>query len=127
MPQVPRTVLLVDDHDDSRDVYRTLLEHSGYRVIEATTGAEGRAALAGDHVDLVLLDRGLPDMDGLDLMEDIDPEAICVVTLSANPHREREREALAAGCKACLLKPVEPRDVAKVVHDLIGPARRVMA
>src|SRR3954447_22424152 len=61
---VSRTILLVEDHEDNRIVYRTILEHVGYTVLLAADGAEG-VRLARERLpDLVLMDVSIPVMDG---------------------------------------------------------------
>jgi CheY-like chemotaxis protein len=81
-----RTVLIVDDHPQFRELARTLLEDEGYVVIgEAGDGASALAAVAGLHPDGVLLDLHLPDMDGFALASELtrgDPHPTVVLTSS---------------------------------------------
>jgi DNA-binding NarL/FixJ family response regulator len=65
---MPQTVLIVDDHAGFRMAARALLEADGYRVVgESATGGEGLAAAERLRPDLVLLDIGLPDVDGIEV------------------------------------------------------------
>jgi DNA-binding NarL/FixJ family response regulator len=65
---VPQTVLIVDDHPGFRRAARALLEAEGYLVVgESATGAEALEAVERFHPELVLLDVGLPDVDGLEV------------------------------------------------------------
>jgi DNA-binding NarL/FixJ family response regulator len=65
---VQPTVLIVDDHAGFRHAARALLEADGYRVVgESATGGEGLAAAERLRPDLVLLDVGLPDIDGIEV------------------------------------------------------------
>jgi DNA-binding NarL/FixJ family response regulator len=65
---VPQTVLIVDDHAGFRRAARALLEAEGYEVIaESATGGEALEAVGRLHPQLVLLDIGLPDVDGLEV------------------------------------------------------------
>jgi DNA-binding NarL/FixJ family response regulator len=65
---MPHTVLIVDDHAGFRHAARTLLEADGFDVIgESATGGEGLEAVGRLRPDLVLLDVGLPDMDGIEV------------------------------------------------------------
>ena len=65
---MPRTVLIVDDHPGFRRAARALLEAEGYLVVgESATGVEALAAVELFHPELVLLDVGLPDLDGLEV------------------------------------------------------------
>ena len=58
------TVLLVEDHDDTRRVYSAMLRHSGFVVVEAATGAEAVERAEVDSPDLILMDMNLPTFDG---------------------------------------------------------------
>jgi DNA-binding NarL/FixJ family response regulator len=65
---MPQTVLIVDDHAGFRTAARALLEADGYRVVgESATGGEGLAAAELLRPDVVLLDIGLPDLDGIEV------------------------------------------------------------
>jgi DNA-binding NarL/FixJ family response regulator len=66
--RVATRVLIVDDHPSFRAAARLLLEEDGFEVVgEASDGAEGIAATQALHPDVVLLDVGLPDLDGFDV------------------------------------------------------------
>ncbi len=56
MPSAPQTVLLVEDNEDNRIVYSTILRHFGYRVMEALNGEEGIATARSEKPDLILMD-----------------------------------------------------------------------
>ena len=62
------TILVVDDEPPIRRFLRTSLGAHGYRIAEAATGREALGRLAGAEPDLVILDLGLPDVDGLELL-----------------------------------------------------------
>jgi two-component system, chemotaxis family, chemotaxis protein CheY len=64
-PAAGRTVLVVDDVDDARDMMARLLRLGGYEPLTAEDGAAALAAVDSSHPDLVLLDYSMPDMDGL--------------------------------------------------------------
>ncbi len=88
--EVPRTVLIVDDHPSFRTSARLLLEHEGFEVVgEAADGAGGLAATSRLNPDVVLLDVGLPDGDGLDLaarLRTVDHRPTIVLTSSREAH-----------------------------------------
>ncbi len=116
-----RTVLLVEDSDAIRDAFTILLEDAGYTVLGADTGEEA-LRLAAEHLpDLVLLDMGLPDMTGLDVVRRLkgDPETsgIAVVAVTGRDEDADRRACLAAGCAAYIVKPVNTQ---KLVRDLPG-------
>jgi two-component system, OmpR family, KDP operon response regulator KdpE len=99
-------ILVVDDEPEILRALRTNLAAHGYEVASAMTGAEAQAAYAARHPDLVLLDLGLPDLDGVELIQSIRAHsATPIVVLSA---RETERDkvrALDLGADDYLTKP----------------------
>jgi len=100
-------LLLVEDHDSTRDVLARILERSGHRVHVASTGAEARGIAAAQRVDLVISDIGLPDESGLDLMEALRAaHDLRGIALSGYGMEEDIRRATAAGFSAHLVKPV---------------------
>src|SRR5918911_3059394 len=89
-------ILVVDDEPEILRALRTNLAAHGYDVLSATTGAEAQAVYAARRPDLVLLDLGLPDVDGLELVERIRAHAATpIVVLSA---RGAERAKDRAPC-----------------------------
>lgn len=119
-----RTILLVEDHEDNRIVYSTILEHFGYRVLLAADGAEGVRLTKQELPDLVLMDVSIPVMDGWEATQAIkaDPATahIPVVALTAHALATDRARALEAGCDGYLAKPVEPRVVLQEVRRFLG-------
>lgn len=107
------TVLIADDHEDSRHIARLVLESGGYRVSEARNGIEALARARSDRPDAILLDVVMPGMTGWDVTDELrkDPETsdirILIVTALAGVF-DRER-SIACGCDELLTKPVKPR------------------
>ncbi|HYR11416.1 MAG TPA: response regulator [Longimicrobium sp.] len=116
-----RTVLLVEDSDAIRDAFTILLEDAGYTVLGAATGAEALRLTEAQMPDLVLLDMGLPDTTGLEVVRQIKAEprtaGIAVVALTGRDEEADRRACLAAGCAAYIVKPVNTQ---KLVRDLPG-------
>jgi CheY-like chemotaxis protein len=123
-----RTVLLVEDNEDNRIVYSTILRYYGYRVLEAHNGVEGVSLAREARPDLILMDIGLPELDGWEATRRIKADAttrqIPVVALTAHALAEHRQQAIAAGCDGYLAKPVEPREVVAEVRRHIGLADR---
>jgi len=99
-------VLLVEDEDSMHRFLRPALAAQGYRVIEATTGAEG-LRLAGSHnPDLVMLDLGLPDVDGIEVTRRLrEWTRAPIIILSARGQESDKVQALDAGADDYLTKP----------------------
>ena len=88
------TVLLIEDEPEIRRFLRTSLPAHGYRLYEATTGADGLAQAKARNPDIILLDLGLPDVDGTEVIRQVrEWSTIPILVLSA---REQEQEKVAA-------------------------------
>jgi len=113
------TVLVVEDEDDGREIFGTILRHNGFEVILAGNGAEA-VRLATEHrPDLILMDLSLPELDGWEatalLKEDPRTADIPVIALTVHVQEEDRRRAAQAGCVDFVAKPVEPRTVLEMV------------
>ena len=119
-----QTILLVEDHEDNRIVYSTMLEHFGYRVLLASDGAEGVRMAREDAPDLVLMDVSIPVMDGWQatatLKADPATARIPVIALTAHALPADRERAEEVGCDGYLAKPVEPRRVLEEVRRFLG-------
>jgi two-component system cell cycle response regulator DivK len=113
-------ILLVEDYDDTRELYAAALRLAGYEVIEAR---DGRVALdwLRDHLpDLVLLDIGLPGMDGFQvaaaIREDLKRGDTPILILSALVHQQNAQELAArADALFALSKPCSPEELIDAV------------
>jgi two-component system, cell cycle response regulator len=107
---MPR-LLLVEDEQVNRDLFRRRLERKGYAVVPAETGHQAVELARSEKPDLVLMDLGLPDIDGWEATRRIkaDPAtaAIPVIVLSAHTSAEARAQAFAAGCEDFEVKPVD--------------------
>ena len=99
-------ILIIDDDAAIRRTLRTSLLARDYRVSVAATGAEGLDLLHEEQPDLVLLDLGLPDMDGLEVCTAIRSErAVPILVLSARLEEEEKVALLDAGANDYIVKP----------------------
>ena len=107
-----RPILVVEDNEDNRIVYTTILRHGGFDVIEARTGTEGVALARERRPALVLMDISLPELDGWAatrmLKRDPDTAHIPIIALTAHALPEDRRRSEDAGCDGHLAKPIEP-------------------
>jgi len=105
-------ILLVEDEPQMRRFLRVALEGSGYRYLEAGTGREGLALAAQHRPEAILLDLGLPDMDGLDLVVRLrEWSRIPVIVISARGQETDKVGALDAGADDYLTKPFGTREL----------------
>lgn len=125
MSDSKKTVLLVEDNEDNLVVYRTILEHVGYEVIEARDGEEGVSRARSEIPDIILMDISIPKIDGWEatvrLKGEDETSAIPIIALTAHALEEDRAKAMRAGCDGYLAKPVEPRRVVQEVEKFIGP------
>jgi two-component system, OmpR family, KDP operon response regulator KdpE len=99
-------ILIVEDEPPIRRLLRTTLSAHDYRVLEATTGAEAMTALRHHRPDLVLLDLGLPDIDGLVLIGKIRTlRPVPIVVLSSRGDEAAKVTALDSGADDYVTKP----------------------
>jgi two-component system response regulator CpxR len=99
-----KTILCVDDNEQTLSVRKFLLETRGYRVLTATNGQDAIAQFSSSHIDLVLTDLGLPQMDGNALighLKEISPEVPMILTSDTVRPGERAHRADAFLAKGC--------------------------
>ncbi len=102
-------VLVVEDHEDTRFMLRTMLEMIGCQVMEATDGLEAVEIAQREQPQLILIDGSLPLLDGLSatrqMREHSDLGDVPIVATSGHVTPRFHAAALAAGCDDCLFKP----------------------
>lgn len=99
-------VLLVEDEPDIRRFLQTTLGAQGYRVVESATGRRGLIDAASHKPDLAVVDLGLPDMDGIEVIRGIRQwSSFPILVLSARTQESRKIEALDAGADDYIMKP----------------------
>lgn len=116
------TILIVDDDPDIALVLKDLLEHSGYQVQVAVTGAEALTRTKTDSFSAVLLDLMLPDMDGLSvltLLKGLDP-ALPVIMLTAFVEVAKKHASLTEGAFGYLAKPYDGEELKALIKRAVG-------
>ncbi len=118
-----RTILVVDDFDDTRLLLRTWLERKGFRVIEAENGNQAVAEAEYSCPDLIIMDVEMPEMDGFAATRKIRElkalEGVPVLAVSAYGAEQFRLEALAAGCNEFVSTPFEPDELEKLIRSLV--------
>lgn len=106
MTEIAPLILLIEDDQQSRRFLKSTLMHRGWRIIDAENGKTGLALINSDNPDLVILDLGLPDMDGITLMKKLRQISdLPVLILSARSQEQNKILALDAGADDYLTKP----------------------
>ena len=121
-----KRVLVVEDHDDARELVAAVLRAADAEVITAASSAEALDSLTGTTPDVLLLDLGLPGEDGYTLLRRIratnafEGGAVPAVALTAFARASDRKRALAAGFLHYIIKPVDPEELVKVILSVIA-------
>jgi two-component system response regulator RegX3 len=106
------TVLVVEDEEAIASLVRAYLERDGYRVTWAHTGAEALAALEREPAQLIVLDIGLPDIDGFDLCRQLRLRgSVPIIMLTARDEEADRVAGLEVGADDYISKPFSPREL----------------
>lgn len=121
------TILLVEDNQDNRTVYTTILSHFGFNVITAEDGREGVALARTVQPALILMDISLPVMDGWQATEIIksDPTTATIPVIAVTAHGEPEDRERAGrlGFERYLTKPLTPVALVREVEHCLEERR----
>jgi two-component system KDP operon response regulator KdpE len=121
-------ILIVEDEPQMRRFLRASLTPGGYRVLEATTGAEANAMATMHNPELILLDLGLPDRDGLEVLRRLrEWTTVPVIVLSARGREPDKIEALDAGADDYLTKPFGTGELIARIRVALRHAQRAHA
>jgi two-component system cell cycle response regulator DivK len=119
----PASILLVEDNETIRHAFSILLEDSGYRVLQAGTGAEALEAAKREKPELVLMDLGLPDVNGLEVTRRLkaDPEtrAVVVIALTGRALAMDQAACMEAGCVGYLSKPIDSQQLLQKIPEFL--------
>jgi two-component system cell cycle response regulator DivK len=128
-PQLmPTTVLIADDHDDSRELLQLLLQGAGYDVHEAKDGRECLILARELQPDLIVMDLSMPVLDGWGVFRELQGDqrtrTIPCVAVSAHADLNRKR-ALEAGFTAYVSKPFSSEELLKTIAEVVAPSNQV--
>jgi two-component system KDP operon response regulator KdpE len=112
MSEEKELILLIEDEQQMRRFLRITLQSQGYRLVEAATGNEGLLQAASRNPDIVLLDLGLPDMDGLEVTNRLrEWTQTPIIVISAREQEQDKVKALDAGADDYLTKPFNANEL----------------
>src|SRR5687767_15615564 len=119
-----KQLLLIDDDTHAREGYQMYLSGKGFRVHASAGGVDALAFAKSSAPDLVVLDLGLPDVDGWEvarrLKHDADTKDIPIIAFSGRSMQHEQVSALRAGCDVYLTKPCAPDRLLGAIHKLLG-------
>ena len=120
------TILLVEDNEPSRDALGRRLQRRGYRVVDAVDGRQAVSAAREMKPDLILMDLGLPVIDGWEathlLKADAATQRIPIIVLSAHAMTNDRERALKAGADDFDSKPIHFERLIEKIEDILGTA-----
>ena len=119
-----RTIMVVEDYDDTRALLKKGLEGLGYSVLEASNGQEAVDIAERERPDLILMDLDLPILDGIAATQRIrqqaELEAVPIVAVTAYPMSYTHVKAFAKGCNEYMPKPIDMTELANLVNRYLS-------
>lgn len=120
-----RTIMVVEDYDDTRLLLKKGLEGMGYSVLEASNGQEAVEISDREHPDLILMDLDLPILDGILATQLIrqqkEMHGVPIVAVTAYPMSYTRVKAFAEGCDEYMAKPIDMTELARLVNRYLKP------
>jgi two-component system KDP operon response regulator KdpE len=117
-------ILVIEDEETISHFISTVLNNNGYESVQAHTGSEAMSMISSHCPDLVILDLGLPDMDGLDILRQIrEWSSLPVIVVSARAHETDKVTALDLGADDYLTKPFGTEELLARVRTAIRHTR----
>ncbi len=121
-----KTILVVEDNPDNREIMSAVLRHRGYDVVEAEDAETALALVSDRKPDLVLMDISLPRMDGYEATARLralpHTAAVPVIAVSAHAFLQERRAPWEVGFDSYLTKPVAPSRIVEEVDRILGKA-----
>ncbi len=126
MAKLKKTILVVDDEAISRTLLREILLEAGYEILEAADGLMALGLLEKRSIDLLITDRSMPGMGGLELLTKLREKKIMIHALMISAYGEESfwSQAIGLGAVDYLLKPFKGGDVLKIVHKALETAKK---
>ncbi|MBQ7840832.1 MAG: response regulator transcription factor [Lachnospiraceae bacterium] len=117
-------ILIVEDDKSIRNFFRAILEANHYDVIMANTGTEAYSLITSQCPDLVILDLGLPDMDGMNILKKVrEWSGMPIIVVSARSHEKDKVEALDLGADDYITKPFGSSELLARIRTAIRHSR----
>ena len=121
-----KKILVIEDHEDNRQLLRDLLMNSGLEMIEAVTGLDGVAMAKSHRPDLILMDIQLPGIDGYEATRRIKAEPalkdVPIIAVTSYALTGDATKAYAAGCVGYVTKPYSPRELLATIRKHLAAA-----
>lgn len=124
----PPVILLAEDFEDARDLYKDFLEFSGFTVQTATNGREAINLATSLQPDLILMDASMPVLDGWQATRELKANPatrhIPILALTAHAFDDARQEAQQSGCDGFVTKPCLPDDLVAQVRATLETGKK---
>jgi two-component system, chemotaxis family, chemotaxis protein CheY len=118
-----KTILIVDDSESIREVVIFTLENAGYKVIPAIDGKDALQYLDGQHLDMILTDLHMPNMDGIALIKEVrkieNYKYVPILYLTTESQQSIKNEARQAGATGWIVKPFMPDKLIAAIAKIV--------
>ena len=119
-----KVIMTVDDSTSVRQMVKFTLSGAGYDVIEAVDGKDALAKLPGAHVDMIITDLNMPNLDGIGLIRAVRSEGehkfLPIIMLTTESQDSKKQDGKAAGATGWIVKPFKPEQLLGVVKKVLG-------
>jgi len=116
-------ILIVEDNMDNYELVRIVLERAGYDVFLAVNGRDGVDAARAQKPDLILMDLGLPELDGWNATKELksneETQSIPLYALTAHTLPNERKRAMLAGCDGYVVKPIHMKGFLDMVEEAL--------
>lgn len=117
-------ILVIEDEENINNLLKTLLETSGYQVITSSTCKNGQMLFTSHRPDLVILDLGLPDFDGMTFLKEVRKTSLTpIIVLSARANDSDKVDALDSGANDYITKPFSSAELVARVRSTLRNSR----
>jgi len=121
-------ILIIEDNAANMELFNDLLEVEGYSVLQAFNGKDGLDITKSEIPDLILLDPGLPDIGGVEIIrkfkEDPRTKDIILIVCTASVMEEERKAITDAGCDGFIAKPIDTREFVKTITRLLKDLKK---
>ena len=122
------TILLIEDEENIRTFISTTLKNQGYKITSASNGKDGMHLAASLCPDIVLLDLGLPDLDGMDVIKQLRAwSAVPIIVISARTNEHEKAKALDCGADDYIAKPFGTSELLARIRTAIRHTRTTLS
>ena len=128
---MPKKILIVEDNPQNMKVELMALRPHGYILLQATDGEEALQIAMRDKPDLIIMDIRLPKVSGLEvtgrLRQMPDFSHLPIIAVTAYAMRKDKEKAIEAGCDAYLSKPINTRELPKMVAEMLSKGKKIIS